>query len=111
MAYKNIKAELKRCGASYAMVSKLLEMSVNNVSLKMNERIPLTVNEAKKIRAAFFPDASLEYLLESDGDIPTERESRLFNLDAIKNVLDEVGANKELYEVLAGMRTEAEGDE
>ena len=108
MAYQNIKAELKRCGVSYTKVSELLDMSVNNVSLKMNERVPLTVSEAKKIRDAFFPDANLEYLLESDGDLPTERESRLANLDAIEDILDEAHASPEFYRALANMRREVE---
>ncbi|OUN47347.1 hypothetical protein B5G20_05110 [Collinsella sp. An7] len=111
MAYQNIKAELKRCGVSYAKVSELLDMSVNNVSLKMNERIPLTVSEAKKIRDAFFPDASLEYLLESDGDLPTEREERLSNLNAIEDVFDEVGVPPVFYKTLAEMRAEVEEGE
>ena len=108
MAYQNIKAELKRFGVSYSMVAELLGMSVNNVSLKINERIPMTVDEVKQIRQAFFPDASLEYLLVSDGDLPTEKEERLANLDGIKDVLDEVGASPEFYRVLADMRREAE---
>ena len=45
MAYQNIKAQLKRFGVSYSMVAELLGMSVNNVSLKINERIPMTVDE------------------------------------------------------------------
>lgn len=106
MPYQNIKAELKRCGVNYSKVSEMLGMSVNNVSLKMNERIPLTVTEAKKIRDAFFPDASLEYLLESDGGLPTEQESRLASLDAIEEILDKSNASQELYEALADMRRE-----
>ena len=29
----------------------------------------------------FVPDATLDYLLESDGDVPTEREKELASLD------------------------------
>lgn len=54
------------------MDAELLGMSVNNVSLKINERIPMTVDEIKQVRQAFFPDASLEYLLVSDGDVPSK---------------------------------------
>lgn len=108
MAYQNIKAELKRFGVSYSMVAELLGMSVNNVSLKINERIPMTVDEIKQIRQAFFPDASLEYLLASDGDLPTEKEERLANLDAIEGILDEVRASREFYDALGEMRAEVE---
>ena len=41
-------------------------MTPNNFSLKMNEKIPLTVSEATKIRDEFFPSATLDYLCESD---------------------------------------------
>lgn len=66
MAYQNMKAELKRYGISYTNVADLLGMSANNFSLKANERIPMTVDEAKKIRDEFCPDANLDYLLASD---------------------------------------------
>lgn len=108
MAYQNIKAGLKRFGVSYSMVAELLGMSVNNVSMKINERIPMTVDEIKRIRQAFFPDASLEYLLVSDGDLPTEKEERLANLDGIKDILDEAHASPEFYRALADMRREVE---
>ena len=74
MAYQNLKAELKRYGLSYSMVADLLGMSLNNFSLKANERIPMTVDEAKAIRDKFCPDADLDYLLASDGDVPTRRQ-------------------------------------
>ena len=108
MAYQNIKAELKRFGVNYSMVADVLGMSVNNVSMKINERIPMTVDEIKQIRQAFFPDASLEYLLVSDGDLPTEKEERLANLDGIKDILDEAHASPEFYRALANMRREVE---
>lgn len=108
MAYQNIKAELKRVGVNYSTVAELLGMSMNNVSMKINERTPLTVNEIKKIRQTFFPDASLDYLLVSDGDLPTEKEERLANLDAIEDILDETHARPEFYMALENMRNEVE---
>ena len=68
MAYQNLKAELKRYGVNYGDVADLLGMSINNFSLKANERIPMTVDEAKKIRDEFCPDANLDYLLASYSD-------------------------------------------
>lgn len=76
MAYQNLKAELKRYGISYSMVADLLGMSLNNFSLKANERIPMTVDEAKAIRDKFCPDADLDYLLASDGDVASERDQK-----------------------------------
>lgn len=66
MNYQNMKAELRRVSASYADVAELLGMSANNVSLKLNGRVPLTAEEAKAIRANFCPDATLDYLLQTD---------------------------------------------
>ena len=68
MSYQNMKAELKRAGASYEDVSSLLGMSMNNFSLKINGRVPMTVEEAKAIRAAFCRDATLDYLLANGLD-------------------------------------------
>lgn len=76
MAYQNLKAELRRCGVSYRSVAELLGMSINNFCLKANERIPMTVDEAKKIRNEFCPDANLDYLLASDVDVATKREQK-----------------------------------
>lgn len=63
MSYQNMKAELKRCGATYAAVSKELGMSMNNFNLKINGQVPFTVEEAKTVQRAFCPDATLDYLL------------------------------------------------
>ena len=68
MSYQNMKAELKRVGASYEDVSALLGMSMNIFSLKINGRIPMTVEEAKAIQATFCRDATLDYLLANGLD-------------------------------------------
>lgn len=106
MAYQNLKAELRRYSVSYAKVAELLGMSINNFSLKANERIPMTVEEAKKIRDAFCPDANLDYLLASDGDVPTKRQRDASQLGAIEDVLDAAGVSQEFYESLNRMRAE-----
>lgn len=66
MSYQNLKAELKRFGVTYEEASSFLGMSLNNFSMKMNGKVPMTVEEAKSIRDKFCPDASLDYLLGSD---------------------------------------------
>lgn len=106
MAYQNMKAEMKRYSIAQSQVADLLGMSTNNVSLKINERIPMTVEEAKKIRDAFCPDANLDYLLVSDGDTPSKRQRDASQLDAIEDVLDAAGASQEFYESLNRMRAE-----
>lgn len=64
MAYQNMKAELKRNGATYENAGTLLGMSMNNFNLKINGQVPFTVEEAKKIQRTFCPDATLDYLLD-----------------------------------------------
>lgn len=106
MAYQNMKAEMKRYSITQSQVADLLGMSTNNVSLKINERIPMTVEEAKEIQQKFLPHANLDYLLTSDGDVPTKRQRDASQLDAIEDVLDAAGASQEFYESLNRMRAE-----
>lgn len=65
MSFNNLKAELKRAKVSYSQCADVLGMSQNNFQLKVNEKIPMTISEIKKIRNRFFPDASLDYLTKS----------------------------------------------
>lgn len=68
MAFKNMKAEIRREGITQRQIAESMEMSENNFGLKINERIPMTVGEAKFIQSRWLPDNSLDYLLESDGE-------------------------------------------
>lgn len=76
MALQNLKAEMRRKGITQAQVAKSLGMSENNFCLKCNERIPMTVDEAKAIREGFMPEFRLDYLLVSDGDVASERDQK-----------------------------------
>lgn len=109
MAYQNIKAELKRSGVSYSMVAELLGMSVNNVSLKINERIPMTADEVKQIRHAFFPDASLDYLLFSDGNVPSKELRATARVESIADaMLDGNEDDPEIREMADALRETAQ---
>lgn len=66
MSYQNLKAELKRAGATYSDVGDLLGLSSNSVNLKINGRVPFTVPEAKAVQRKFCVDATLDYLFEDD---------------------------------------------
>lgn len=68
MSYPNMKAELKRSGTTYGMASKELGMSMNNFNLKINGKVPFTVEEAKAVQKAFCPDETLDYLLANDSE-------------------------------------------
>ena len=109
MAYQNIKAELKRFGVNYSMVADVLGMSVNNVSMKINERISMTVDEIKQIRQAFFPDASLEYLLVSDGDVPSKELRATARVESIADaMLDGHEDDPEVREIADELRNTAQ---
>lgn len=71
MAFRNIKAEMKRYEITQGQVAKSMNMSTNNLNLKINEKIPMTVDEAKFIQRHWLPEVTLDALLESDGDKPT----------------------------------------
>lgn len=75
MTYMNLKAEMSRHGVTQLNAADLLDMTSNNFSMKIREKVPFTVEEMKKLRDAFFPAAHLDYLCESDGDIPSKTES------------------------------------
>ena len=64
MSYQNMKAEMRRFGITQGDIAAFLKMSTNNVSLKINGKVPFTVDEALKIRDRFFPNATLDYLME-----------------------------------------------
>lgn len=106
MSFNNMKAELRRWGITQRQVAESLGMSENNFGLKINERIPMTVEEAKSIRDTWMPKAQLDYLLESDGDVPTERERKLAALDVMDELVDESGTQDVFREVLDEMRAE-----
>ena len=76
MALQNLKAEMRRKGITQAQVAKSLGMSENNFCLKCNERIPMTVDEAKAIRDRFMPEFRLDYLIASDGDVESDRDQK-----------------------------------
>lgn len=91
MAYRNLKAELVKHGIVQREVSDFLGMSLNNFSLKVHEKVPFTVDEIKRVRDRFAPDATLDYLLVSDGDVPTERDRLHHYAEAIGNELTKDG--------------------
>lgn len=66
MALQNMKAELKRSAVTYQQCADNLGTDLDSFNLKLDEQVPMTVVEAKRIRDAFCPDCTLDYLLESD---------------------------------------------
>ena len=64
--YMNMKAELVRVGVTQEQVANHLGMSAKNLNLKLNGRVPFTVNEVVEIRDTFAQDATLDYLLATN---------------------------------------------
>ena len=75
MAFQNLKAEMTREKITQAQVAESMGMSTNNLNLKINEKIPMTVDEIKFIQSKWLPEVSLDALLESDGNVPSKAES------------------------------------
>lgn len=82
-----MKAELKRFGITQGEVAEFLGMTPNNFGLKINEKIPMTVDEARRINARFLPTVKLDYLLQSDGDTPTQAEAFHAQVDAMGDAM------------------------
>ena len=65
MEYGNLKAEMGRKDITIEEVSKLLGIHRNSVANKVNGRSRFTVDEAKVVKEAFFPNLSIDYLFET----------------------------------------------
>lgn len=63
-----MKAELVRRGITQSDVAKFLGMSPNNLNRKLAETVPMTIDEAKRIRDEFLNDTDIGFLIESDSE-------------------------------------------
>lgn len=55
MSYQNLKAELRRVGATYGDAANLLGMTRENFGLKVNGKVPFTVPEITTVRDGLMP--------------------------------------------------------
>lgn len=83
MTFVNMQAGFEREGITQIQVAESMDMSTNNLNLKINEKIPMTVDEAKFIQEHWLPEVTLDALLESDGSKPTKAESLHAQVDAM----------------------------
>ncbi len=67
---QRLKNRMKEEGLSDADVASAIGGSATMLSLKLNEMVGITLDEARSIRDRFFPEESLGRLLQSDGDVP-----------------------------------------
>ena len=62
----NLKAEMARHGITNSDIQRLLGCTERTVTNKITGRTAFFVWEAIRIRAAFFPALSIEYLFENE---------------------------------------------
>lgn len=68
MSLQNLKSELVRKGVKQYEVAEFLDMTNSNFAKKLSESIPITREEMYAIRDKYFPNESIDYLFQSDGD-------------------------------------------
>lgn len=103
MAFQNLKAEMTREKITQAQVAESMGMSANNLNLKINEKIPMTVDEIKFIQREWLPDVSLDALLESDGNVPSKAESLHAQVDAMGDQLRYANPEADGVDEIEGM--------
>lgn len=63
--YRNAKAEMVRAGLNLEKVASGMGISGSALSLKLNGKSPITVNEAKQFKKIVGSDMTLEELFKS----------------------------------------------
>lgn len=76
---KNLSAEMARYGISNADIQELLGCSNKTVSNKLANNSSFSINEAIKIRDAFFPGLRIEYLFAQAEQVMAEQDERREN--------------------------------
>ena len=66
--FANLRAEMKRYGKTNADIGKILNISANSVSFKLNGRTPFTLDEIRKLAEEF--NCSLDYLATKGNHLP-----------------------------------------
>lgn len=58
----NLQIEMERHGVTNRDIARLLRKTERTIRDKISGRFDFSVNEARKIRDAFFPNVRIEYL-------------------------------------------------
>ncbi len=88
VAFQNLKSEFVRHGIKQYEVADFLGMTNSNFNKKLSETIPTTRDEMFAIQKEFLPEFSIDYLFESDGNVPAERERLHAQADTLREVID-----------------------
>ena len=83
MALNKLRGELKSIGVTQNEAAKLLGMTASNFNRKLAETVPFNRDEMFTIRDEYFPETSIDYLFQSDGDKPTKAESLRAQVEAM----------------------------
>lgn len=73
--HKNLRAELARIDKDMTDIAELLNVRYATINDKVNGKFRFYYDEALKIKKAFFPDLSLEYLFDTDSEQEENHES------------------------------------
>lgn len=96
MALNKLRGELKAVGVTQNEAAELLGMTASNFNRKLAEAVPFTRDEMFALRDRYFPETSLDYLFQSDGDKPTKSESLHAQIQAMGDAMrDSVDAPDE----------------
>ena len=66
--YRNLEAEMKRSGISRADLGRIIHKSRGSVQSKINGKSPFTVDEVWAIKTKLFPNMTIDYLFDRDGN-------------------------------------------
>lgn len=64
--YRNLEAEMARAGVTQFQLSKELEVTPTTMSLKLNGKSNLTLQECVKIKHFLGTDETIDYLFETE---------------------------------------------
>lgn len=87
MALNNLKAELVKRGIKQYVIAESLNMTASNLNRKLAESVPFMRDEMYAIRDRYFPELTIDYLFQSDGDKPSRVESLHSQVDVIDEAM------------------------
>lgn len=70
--YPNLNAEMSRNGLEQKDIAKVLKKGPDGISLKFNGKRAWLLDEAKKIKASFFPELTIDYLFATKNESEKE---------------------------------------
>ena len=104
MALSRLRGELKAIGVTQAEAGSFLDgMTASNFNRKLAESVPFTRDEMFRLRDKYFPDRSIDYLFESDGNVPSKAESLHAQVDAMGDQLRYANPEADGVEEIEGM--------